>query len=305
MQRLRISAISYLNTAPLMWDFEHGRPPGDGLQGETYVLPGDAGEVEISYTVPSQCAENLRSGAADVGIIPAFAFATTPNLTILPDVAIAAKGAVRSILLISRKPMEKIATVAADSSSRSSVALLEILFRKFLGGARQLIPMEPGVEAMLRVCDAGLLIGDSALRIQAEGSGHFVYDVAELWKRFTGYPFVFAFWAARREALTEAAGNSGTETAHALARMFRESREHGLEPANVEHVVRQWAPHVGVSEAVAREYITRSIHYYLDEECVAGLKLFYRYAAECGLIPRSPELGAVGQPGSLPVEKAG
>src|SRR5499433_2095466 len=106
MKRLRISSISYLNTAPLMWDFEHG----------------DAGkDFEISYTVPSQCAAELEARTADVGIIPSAAYATVPGLAILPDVAIAAKQAVRSILLVSRKPIEQIQSVALDSSSLTSV----------------------------------------------------------------------------------------------------------------------------------------------------------------------------------------
>src|SRR5262249_11411207 len=110
---MRISAISYLNTAPLMWDFEQDTASSD---------------FEISYTVPSHCAAELAGGQADIGIIPAIAYATVPDLVILPDVAIAAKQAVRSILLVSRKPIEQIQTVALDSSSLTSVALLRILF---------------------------------------------------------------------------------------------------------------------------------------------------------------------------------
>jgi len=110
---MRISAISYLNTAPLMWDFER-RAAGPGF--------------EISYTVPSQCAAELERGSADIGIIPSAAYATVPGLAILPGVAIAAKRAVRSILLVSQKPIEEIRTVALDNSSLTSVALVRILF---------------------------------------------------------------------------------------------------------------------------------------------------------------------------------
>ncbi len=95
MKRLRISAISYLNTAPLMWDFEHGQAAAD---------------FDISYTLPSQCAANLREGSADIGIIPAAAYASIPDLAILPSVAIASRRAVRSILLVSKVPLEKIRT---------------------------------------------------------------------------------------------------------------------------------------------------------------------------------------------------
>src|SRR3979490_995304 len=150
MRRLRISAISYLNTAPLMWDFEHGQA---GRQ------------FDISYTIPSACARALEVGAADIGIIPAAAYALIPGLKILPDVAIASRRAVRSILLVSKVPVEKIQTVALDTSSMTSVALTKILFEKWLGGGRMFTPMAPDIDAMLAAHDAGLLIGDPALQI--------------------------------------------------------------------------------------------------------------------------------------------
>ena len=142
-----------------MWDFDHGEVPGAGAK------PHVAANLEISYTVPSRCAWELATGAADIGIIPAITYATQPDLAILPDVAIAARGPVRSILLISKVPMEEIRTVAADSSSRTSVMLAEVLFRKFLGGRREFQEMDPNLESMLLGHDAALLIGDSALRI--------------------------------------------------------------------------------------------------------------------------------------------
>src|SRR3954454_15702484 len=116
MPRLRVSAISFLNTAPLMWDFDHGDLRRD---------------YRVDYTLPSACAEILRNGMADIGIIPAATYTTIPDLVIIPDIAIAARGPVRSILLISKIPIDQIKTVAADTSSRSSVALLQVLLRKF------------------------------------------------------------------------------------------------------------------------------------------------------------------------------
>src|SRR5580765_2640405 len=128
MRRLRISAISYLNTAPLMWDFEHG----------------EAGRnFDISYTVPSSCARALAEGSADLGIIPAAAYAQIPGLQILPAVAIASRRAVRSILLVSQIPVELVRTVALDTSSLTSVALAKVPFEKWLGGGRTFTPMEP------------------------------------------------------------------------------------------------------------------------------------------------------------------
>ncbi|HTT22008.1 MAG TPA: menaquinone biosynthesis protein [Candidatus Sulfotelmatobacter sp.] len=267
MRRLRISAISYLNTAPLMWDFEHGQV---------------GREFEVSYTVPSLCAQALAEGTADIGIIPAAAYAQIPGLQVLPDVAIASRRAVRSILLVSQIPVELVRTVALDTSSMTSVALTKILFEKWMGGGRTFTPMDPDIEKMLNECDAGLLIGDPALRVDRQQ--YHTVDLAEEWIRHTGKPFVFAFWAVRGAALCEA------DPALDVAPVFRESRDHGLMPANREWISREWAPRVGLSEAEVLTYLTESIHYHLDPGCLEGLRLFYRYAAELGLLPTAPEL---------------
>ena len=267
MRRLRISAISYLNTAPLMWDFQHGNAARD---------------FDISYTRPSSCARALAEGAADIGIIPAAAYAQIPGLQILPDVAIASRRAVRSILLVSRIPVEQVRAVALDTSSMTSVALTKVLFEKWLGGGRTFTAMEPNLEQMLEQCDAGLLIGDPAL--QVDRSHYHTLDLAEEWIRYTGKPFVFAFWAVRGEALCEA------DPALDLAAVFRDSRDHGLEPQNLERIVQEWAPRLGLSVHAVREYLTESIHYQLDAGCLEGLRLFYQYAAEIGALPIAPEL---------------
>ena len=280
MRRLRISAISFLNTAPLMWDFVGDRIPGKRTL-ETL-------DFEITYTVPSQCAEDLRGGAADIGIIPAITYATIPDLVILHDAAIAARGPVRSILLVCKKPMEEVRTIAADTSSRTSMALIQVLCEKFWGGKRQLEPMAPQLDQMLARCDAGLLIGDPALLV--DRSRYRVYDLSEEWMRLTGKPFVFAFWAVRLAALSEVRRELD------LAAVFRDSRDHGLQPENVARIARAWAPHVGISEGDVISYLTRSIHYCLDPECLQGLDLFFRYAVECGVIPTAPSLRFLGAP---------
>ena len=186
MTRLRISAISYLNTAPLMWDFEHAHA-GDNF--------------DLSYTSPSACAAALREGTADIGIIPSAAYALIPNLAAIPGVAIAARRAVRSILLVSKFPLDEVRTVALDSSSLTSVALTKVLFTKYYGGGRSFSAMKPDLAAMLQQHDAALLIGDPAL--QVDRSRYLTLDLAEEWIRLTGKPFVFAFWGVRRAALKD------------------------------------------------------------------------------------------------------
>jgi chorismate dehydratase len=267
MRRLRISAISYLNTAPLMWDFEHASAGRD---------------FDISYTLPSACAQALAQGIADIGIIPAAAYAQIPGLLVLPEVAIASRRAVRSILLVSKVPIEKIRTVALDTSSMTSVALTKILFEKWLGGGRTFTAMAPNLDQMLAEHDAGLLIGDPALKV--DRMHYHTLDLAEEWIRFTGKPFVFAFWVVRGAALAEA------DPSLDLAGIFRDSRDHGLAPASLNQIGHEWAPRLGLSEAEVRSYLTENIHYQLDAGCLEGLQMFYRYGAEIGALPAAPEL---------------
>ena len=271
MSKLRISAISYLNTAPLMWDFEHGEA---------------GGQFDISYTLPSACASALAQGGADIGIIPAAAYAEIAGLQVLPDVAIASRRPVRSILLVSKVAIEKVRTVALDTSSLTSVALTKVLFEKWLGGGRTFTSMEPDVEKMLAGHDAGLLIGDPALKV--DRSRYLTLDLAEEWIRYTGKPFVFAFWAVRDAALQDE--DASLDSLANLPALFRDSRDHGLEPANLKRIAAEWAPRLGISEADVRSYLTGNIHYQLDAGCLEGLQLFYRYAAKIGALPAAPEL---------------
>lgn len=267
MRRFRISAISYLNTAPLMWDFEHG----------------DAGQhFDISYTLPSACARALADGTADIGIIPAAAYAGISGLQVVPDVAIASRRAVRSILLVSKVPIENIRTVALDTSSMTSVALTKILFEKWLGGGQTFAPMAPDIDRMLAQHDAGLLIGDPALKV--DRTRYQTLDLAEEWIRYTGKPFVFAFWAVRAAALPEA------DPLLDLPAVFQESRDHGMESSNLNRIAGEWAPRLGLSEGEVRAYLTENIHYQLDAGCLEGLQLFFRYAAEIGALPAAPEM---------------
>ncbi len=271
MSRLRISAISFLNTAPLMWDFDHG----------------DAGkDFQIEYTLPSACAAALAAGEADIGIIPAFTYAEIPGLVILPNIAIAAKDYVRSILLVSKKPIEDVRTVATDTSSRTSVALTQVLFTQFFGGSRELTPHPPDLPEMLKAHDAALLIGDAALQVPAN-CGYLLYDLAHEWRRLTGKPFVFAFWAVRFDALERAPKLD-------LTRIFQRSRNHGCEPENLAVIAREWSSRLGLSEAAIISYLTENIDYYLDRENHSGLNLFLRYSQEIGLISHLPELRFLG-----------
>ena len=258
-----------------MWDFEHGEAR-ERLQEQ----------FEVTYTIPSACAEALAAGTADIGIIPVAAYATIPGLIILPGVAIASLNAVRSILLVSRKPLDQIKRVALDTSSLTSVALCKILLAKWLGGTREYRSMAPDLDAMLASCDAALLIGDPALLIQRT-SYTTVIDLAEEWRKHTGKPFVFAFWAVREDALpgVPTRSDAAADAVLRLAEVFQRSRDHGLTAQSVQSIAAEWAPRLGMSATEVTRYLTVNIHYFLDKACWEGLRLFYSHADECGAMP--------------------
>lgn len=271
MSRLRVSAISYLNTAPLMWNFEH-EPTAEGLRDQ----------FEVEYTIPSRCAELLANGQADIGIIPVASYATIPNLTILPGVAIASHAAVRSILLISEKPLQQVRSVAVDSSSRTSAALVQVLFAKYFRQEVRFEQVNPELNAMLVHHDAALLIGDPALKV--DRSRYRTWDLAEEWRRYTGKPFVFAFWAVRARVAAD-------EEIARVGEIFRESRDGGIK--QFDRIADEWAPRLLLSRELIVSYLTENIHYSLDPEYLEGLQLFFRYASEIRVLPRSPELDLV------------
>jgi chorismate dehydratase len=275
MARLRISAISFLNTAPLMWDFEHGE--------RARVL---SRYFDLSYTLPSRCAEELKAGTADIGIIPVAAYTTIPELVVIPGVSIAAKNAVRSILLISKVPVEKIRNVATDDSSRTSAALVEIFLRKFVGIAPGFSRQKPDLDQMLKWHDAALLIGDPALQVSTVG--YHVYDLAELWRHWTGRPFVFAFWAVRKAALETLAPEIS------LAQIFQQSRDRGVE--HIPDIVSKWAAPLRLPESLVDAYLRNNVDYSLDAENLEGLRLYFRYAAELKILPPAPEIQFLDQP---------
>jgi chorismate dehydratase len=266
VSRLRVAAISYLNTAPLMWDFDWGE-----LRKK----------YEVAYTLPSACAEMLRAGTADGGTIPAATYATIPDLTIVPDVAIATRGPVASIYLASKVPLDQIKTIAADTSSRSSVALLKVLMAKKWQHEPEFVPAEPKIDKMLKSADSALLIGDPALALgKKPPAGVQLYDLGEEWVNWIGKPFVFAFWAVRKAANPDAQ----------VARDFQLSRDHGLESKSIAKIASEWRTRIGLSEDEIAQYFIRNIEYKLAPDCLDGLRLFYRYAEEIGALPTAPEL---------------
>lgn len=282
-RKLRIAAIRFLNPAPLMWDFEH--PP---LQNEL------ATRYTIDWMLPSECADRLTSGSADLGLVPIAALATTPGLRILPGCTIASKGKVRSLLLVRRtsRELKDLRSVAADTASRTTVAYTRILFNKWGNADVAFVPMAADLDAMLERADAAIVIGDPALLTleerhnQFERTGEeFVYhDLAEEWVRLTGLPFVSAIWSVSESAsLSDLPPLSRRAMDETIAADLIRSRDHGL--ANINTLAVEWARKLPLTEQTIRSYLTENIHYVLDEECLEGMRGFFRMAAETGVLP--------------------
>ncbi|MEE8348858.1 MAG: menaquinone biosynthesis protein [Acidobacteriota bacterium] len=253
--KLKISFIEYLNSVPLGWGFLHGP---------------DQGAFDILFDVPSECARHLSTGEADVGLIPVIEYQRIPDLLVLPDIAIASKQEVKSVLFVSKVPLTQVKNIAVDTSSRTSVALLKILLYKFYGlDSIHFQEESPDPDRMLDHYDAALIIGNRALKVVREGLH--VYDLAREWNHFTGLPFVFACWAVRANA------DLGIQRD-----IFYRSRDLGLE--KVDSIARTYSQKLSVPEEEIRTYILENLNYSLDEDNLKGLATFYEAAAELGLI---------------------
>jgi chorismate dehydratase len=284
LTKLRVAAINFLNPAPLMWDFEH--PPLASPLAQRYTL---------HYTQPSRCADELLAARADLGLIPIASL--TPDLAIVPGCTIASLNEVRSIQLIVKSPNTKsprtlssVRTVAADTASRSSLAYAEILFRKFLNTRPAFLPAAADPIAMLQQADAAILLGDPALlalesreAIEKKIGPCQWFDLAHEWHTRTNLPWVAAVWAVRPEAL-----RPPNLTAAQLTEDLEASRNQGL--AHIEQLVEQWTPRIAIPSATIRHYLTRNIHYHLDQDCIRTIERFRQYAAEVDILPPLPHL---------------
>jgi chorismate dehydratase len=260
MTPVRLGSVTYLNARPCVAGLD--RDP----------------RFDLRFDVPSQCAELLHEGAIDVGLIPSIEYLRAPDherYRIVPGVAIASRGPVASVALYTKRPVSDVASIALDTSSRTSVALTRVLCARAFEIEPSLVPSSPDLSAMLARYDAALLIGDNAL---FTAGGHDVekIDLGETWTNLTGLPFVYAFWAGRQEALT----------AVDVGRL-QEARDAGI--SQPERVADAYFSDP-VRRAIGARYLRDNIKYELGAEELDGLKLFFRYAADLEL---------VGDPGGL------
>src|SRR5437588_6725004 len=251
----RVAASSYLNTAPLVWSFTRG---------------SRRGEIElITDTAPARCADMLARGQAEAALVPVIEYQRLPETALVPGVCVGAREEVHSVVLATRRArLEEVRSVALDTSSRTSAALVEIIFREFLGRAPRLEQSAPNLEEMLGAHDAALVIGDPAMTFPRERLR--VYDMAALWRKYTGLGFVFAMWMAH-----ESAG----ERVRAID--FAGARDEGL--VHVEEIAAEYERELGRPRAELVRYLRRNICFELDDEMSAGLELYFRLAHKHGV----------------------
>ncbi len=233
--------------------------------------------VELDLdAAPARCADLLASGRVDAALVPVIEYARMSNVAVVPGVCVGARRRVRSVVLVTRRArLEEISSVALDLSSRTSAALVQIIFREFLQCAPVFAPSSPDLDTMLTNFDAALLIGDPAMTIKRDDVQ--VFDLAALWREHTNLGFVFALWMLREE---EAAVLQGIDWARA--------RDEGL--LHAAEIAALYEDKLKLPRAGLEEYLRENICYKLDKELQAGLSLFFQLAQKHVLIPPRQDL---------------
>jgi chorismate dehydratase len=263
---IRIGRISYTNVWPIFY----------------YLQPQQFhGRIEMIHQVPSQLNRGMAQGSIDMGPISSFAYGDAyPNYVLYPDLSVSACGAVSSILLFHRKPLQDICNgkIALPTTSASSVNLLKIILRKFYGGNPEYTYMDPDLERMMEGKDAALLIGDDAIKAGWSNTRYMVSDLGERWHHFTGMWMSFAVWAIRKETLERHADEVGR-----LFHAFMESKKKAM--LHPDPMIREARIRIGGTEAYWRRYFS-GLSYDFGPEQWLGLETYFRYAKEIGLLDK-------------------
>lgn len=275
-QEMRIAASTYLNSAPLVHSFTAG------MQRKRVIFIGD--------TAPSRCAQMLANGQCEIALIPVIEYLRIPNLRIIPNVAVASKHKVGSVILAARCPLENVTKVALDCSSRTSQSLVKILlahrYRNKPAYIERLPDVAHGCANMFEGTDAALLIGDPTFDVKAnaDAMGLRIYDLAEEWRKMTGLPFVFAVWAVREDAL---------EDFRRVRLDFEMAKREGID--RIPEIATQYAKTLHRPLPELLDYLRDNVNYDLDEENIAGLREYFRLAHEYGLVERNRALKFVNE----------
>ena len=264
--RLRVGAVSFLNTKPLIYPL---------LKKDIQT------DIALNLDTPSRVATRLNHRELDVGLIPIIEYfradPSRTNYCILPDISIASNGGVQSIQLFSRVPVHEIRRIALDTSSRSSVALLKVLLVEKYGISPAFTTCAPTVNPSKVLqnrqyppFEAVLLIGDPALRHL--GTTEYSVDLGEAWSKLTGLPFVYACWVAREDA---SLGD--------LPQVLLQSKAQGI--AQIPEIAQIEARKLRIPETICLDYLQNRIKYDLDESAISGIELFYKFAVKNNLAP--------------------
>jgi chorismate dehydratase len=251
---IRLGAVSYLNTRPLV-----------------YGLEQHPDRFTLRFDVPARCAELLHANDVDLGLIPSIEY-PGHDYRIVPGVSIASDGPVTSVAIFTKVPTDQIQSIALDTSSRTSVALLRVLGARWFEIEPRLVNMPPDLGRMVGECDAALVIGDNALFADPNAMGLEKVDLGEEWIGMTGLPFVYAFWAGRPGVL-----------AAADVAALQAARDRGL--AATVTIAAESYPDDPQKAARADLYLREDVKYALGEPEIAGLRRFYELAAEIGVLP--------------------
>ena len=254
-ESIRIGAVNYLNTKPLIHDLEQLAPT-----------------AELILDYPSRLADQMRLGHLDVALIPVIEFFRGKNYTLVPNISIASDGPVLSVTLFSRVPWKSIRKVALDEGSRTSAALTQVILRRRYDVKPEIVPLPLDQQPDNLDVDAVLLIGDRAMHACLPGFAH-AFDLGQEWHDWTSLPFVYAAWAVRE-------GVDLGPVADALL----ESKKRGLE--HLGPIAAREAPHLGLDAGFCRRYLTNIIRFDLGPRELAGLQYYYQMACELGLAPR-------------------
>jgi len=261
-RRVRLGAVEYLNTRPLV-----------------YALDESSAGFDLRFDVPSVCFERLANQEIDLGLIPSITYAALEGLRIVPGIAIVSAGPVASVAIFARQPIDRVRTLALDTSSRTSVALTRILCARVFEVSPSFVSRQPSLAAMLDDCDAALLIGDPALFVDYEAAGATKIDLGEIWTRWTHLPFVWAFWAGP--------ANADIVTPNVVDRL-RRARDAGVVASD--EIAAAYCDGAPALQDAARRYLRENIAYKLDEAALEGLQRFYREAAAINVIRSMPDI---------------
>ena len=262
MRQTRISASSYSNTAPLIWSFLYGANRG------RYELLLD--------NAPARSAELLRQKRVDAALVPVIEYQRIEDVFLIPDVCVGAREKVRSVCLVTNGAnLEDVKTLALDVSSRTSVALTKIIFREFLSAEPEFTESKPDLKKMLETADCALLIGDPALTV--DESVYRKFDLAQTWKSFTGFGFVFAMWMAGKGTI-----------AAAKTIDFAAARDEGL--SHLSEIISNYETEISLERADFKKYLSENISYAVSDSMRKGLQLYYKLAEKHALIEKRKDL---------------